>query len=134
MQQPRAPAAQGADSTGRVKYWVEQWSEFLDASGTGREEGPVLESMERYKSLLVAVQEKRRLQMLDAGTETFMDEKERAQLAARRVGLNVPEGLDIEQEKGSLEVTERQISSVIQQQVAKSIVKSHERRHGKPGT
>ena len=75
-------------------YWTKE------ALATMRESNLSGEDAERItrdiESLLDAVQEKRRLQMLDAGTETFMTEKERTYKAARRVGLDVPENIEAE--------------------------------------
>jgi hypothetical protein len=44
-----------------------------------------------YAHLLSALSEKRKLQILDSGAETIMSPQELTRLAARRVGLDVPE-------------------------------------------
>ena len=54
------------------------------ATGSGR-------LVEEYEHLISALSEKRKLQILDAGAETIMSPQQLTRLAAKRVGLDVPE-------------------------------------------
>ena len=47
--------------------------------------------VDEYAHLMSALSEKRKLQILDAGAETIMSPQELTRLAAKRVGLDVPE-------------------------------------------
>lgn len=59
-----------------------------------REEEPETGSarlIDEYRHLVESLSEKRKLQILDAGAETIMSPQELTKLAAKRVGLDVPE-------------------------------------------